>query len=86
MENIPRIIDTVRLPVTIPVHAYLLDHHVEGHVVLPAVKAMQVIGETVKQFRPDTDISVMTRARFDKFLHIPSGYRSNRRLCRYRHV
>ncbi|MDO9111990.1 MAG: polyketide synthase dehydratase domain-containing protein [Desulfatirhabdiaceae bacterium] len=73
MENIPRIIDTVRLPVTIPIHAYLLDHHVEGHVVLPAVKAMQVIGETVRQFRPDTDIPVMTRARFDKFLHIPSG-------------
>ena len=73
MENIPRIIDTVRLPVNIPIHAYLLDHHVEGQVVLPAVKAMQVIGETVKQFRPDTDISVMTRTRFDKFLHIHSG-------------
>ena len=73
MENIPRIIDTVRLPVVIPVHAYLRDHHVEGQAVLPAVKAMQVIGETVKRFRPDTDISVMTHARFDKFLHIPSG-------------
>jgi hypothetical protein len=73
MENIPGIIDTVRLPVTIPIHAYLLDHHVEGYAVLPAVKAMQVIGETVKQFRPDTDISVMTRTRFDKFLHIHSG-------------
>jgi len=73
MENIPRIIDTVRLPVAIPVHAYLLDHHVEGQVVLPAVKAMQVIGETVKRFRPDIGISVMTRGRFDKFLHIPSG-------------
>ena len=73
MENIPRIIDTVRLPVAIPIHAYLLDHHVEGQVVLPAVIAMQVIGETVKRFLPDTDISVMTRVRFDKFLHIPSG-------------
>ncbi len=73
MENIPRIIDTVRLPVAVPVHAYLLDHHVEGQAVLPAVKAMQVIGETVKRFRPDTGISVMTRTRFDKFLHIPSG-------------
>ena len=73
MENIPRIIDTVRLSVAIPIHAYLLDHHVEGQVVLPAVIAMQVIGETVKRFWPDTDISVMTRVRFDKFLHIPSG-------------
>ena len=73
MENIPRIIDTVRLPVNIPIHAYLLDHHVEGRAVLPAVKAMQVIGETVERFRPDTDISVMTRTRFDKFLHLHSG-------------
>jgi hypothetical protein len=73
MENIPRIIDTVRLQVAIPIHTYLLDHHVEGQAVLPAVKAMQVIGETVKRFRPDTGISVMTRARFDKFLHIHSG-------------
>ncbi|MBI5592078.1 MAG: polyketide synthase dehydratase domain-containing protein [Deltaproteobacteria bacterium] len=72
MENIPRIIDAVRLPVNIPIHAYLLDHHVEGQVVFPAVKAMQVIGETVKRFRPETDISVMTRTRFDKFLHIHS--------------
>jgi hypothetical protein len=73
MENIPRIIDTVRLAVNIPVHAYLLDHLVEGHVVLPAVKALQVIGETVKRFRPDIDIFVMTRARFEKFLYIRSG-------------
>ena len=73
MENIPRIIDTVRLQVAIPVHTSLRDHHVEGQAVLPAVKAMQVIGETVKQFQPGINISVMTRGRFDKFLHIPSG-------------
>jgi hypothetical protein len=73
MDNIPRIIDTVRLPVVIPVHAYLRDHHVEGQAVLPAVKAMQVIGETIKRFWLDTDIFVMTHARFDKFIHIPSG-------------
>jgi hypothetical protein len=73
MENIPRIIETIRHPVAIPIHVYLRDHHVEGRAVLPAVKAMQVIGETVKRFRPDMGISVMTRGRFDKFLHIPSG-------------
>jgi hypothetical protein len=72
MDNISRIIDTVRLQIVIPIHAYLLDHHVEGQAVLPAVKAMQVIGETVMQFRPGIDISVMTRGRFDKFLHIHS--------------
>lgn len=73
MDNIPRIIDTVRLPAAIPIHAYLQDHHGEGQAVLPAVKAMQIIGETVKSLRPDTEISVMTHTRFDKFLHVPSG-------------
>jgi hypothetical protein len=73
MDNIPRIIDTVRLPAAIPIHAYLRDHHVEGRAVLPAVKAMQIIGDTVKRLRPDTRISVMTHTRFDKFLHVPSG-------------
>jgi len=72
MENIPRIIDTVRLPVAIPVHAYLRDHHVEGRAILPAVKAMQVIGETIRRFRPGIDISVITHGGFDKFLHVPS--------------
>jgi len=33
---------------------------------------MQVIGNG-QTIRPDTDISVMTRTRFDKFLHIHSG-------------
>ena len=72
MENIPRIIDTIRLPVTIPIHPYLRDHHVEGQAVLPAVKAMAVIGETIKRIRPETGTIVMTQGRFDKFLQIPS--------------
>ena len=73
MENIPRIIHTDRLPVDIPVHACLLDHHVEGQAVLPAVMAMQVIEETVKPLRREPGISVMTRGRLDKFLPIHSG-------------
>ncbi len=73
MENIPRIIDTVRLQAAIPVPSFLLDHHVEGRAVLPAVKAMQVIGDAVKRYRPDADITNMTRTRFDKFLLLHSG-------------
>jgi len=73
MEDLPQIIETVRLPVNIQVHPYLLDHCFEGKVVYPAVEAMQVLADTVKGFRPDTDITVLTDARFDKFLYIESG-------------
>ncbi len=64
---------TVRIPVDIPVHPYLRDHCFEGKVVLPAVEAMQVLAGTVKGFRPDMDITVLTDASFDKFLYIESG-------------
>lgn len=64
---------TVRIPVDIPVHPYLLDHCFEGRVVLPAVEAMQVLADTVKGFRPDADITGMADVRFDKFLYIESG-------------
>jgi hypothetical protein len=64
---------TVRIPVDIPVHPYMLDHCFEGKVVLPAVEAMQVLADTVKGFRPDTDITVLTDAGFDKFLYIEPG-------------
>ncbi|HJO61812.1 MAG TPA: polyketide synthase dehydratase domain-containing protein, partial [Desulfobacterales bacterium] len=70
MEDLPQITDTIRLPVHIDIHPYLLDHHVEGKGVLPAVEAMNLLGETVKRFRPETDITDMTEARFDKFLYI----------------
>lgn len=72
MEDLPQITtETVRLPLDIPVQSYLRDHHVEGKVVLPAVEAMRLLGETVRRFQPDTKITRMTGVRFDKFLYIP---------------
>ena len=70
MEDLPQIIDTVRLPVEIPIQNYLRDHHIEGKEVFPAVEAMQVLAKTVKRSQPDTDVTGMTRARFDKFLYL----------------
>ena len=71
MEDLSQIAESVRLPVHIPVYPYLTDHRFEGQVVLPAVETMRVLAETAKVFRPDTDISGMNHARFDKFLYIP---------------
>ena len=73
MEGFPQIIESVRLPVDIAIHPYLLDHRFEGKAVFPAVEAMQVLAQSVKRFVPDTDITTMTEARFDKFLFIQPG-------------
>ena len=70
MEDLSQIAESVRLPVHIPVYPYLTDHRFEGRVVLPAVETMRVLAETAKVFRPDTDITGMNHARFDKFLYI----------------
>ena len=47
MENLSRPVETITIPVTIPVRAYLGDHHVSGRVVLPAVEALQVLAGTL---------------------------------------
>ncbi|MHB8910328.1 MAG: hotdog family protein [Syntrophales bacterium] len=47
MENLSRPVETVTIPVAIPVPAYLGDHHVSGRVVLPAVEALQALARTL---------------------------------------
>lgn len=47
MENLSRPVETVTIPVAIPVPAYLGDHHVSGRVVLPAVEALQLLASTL---------------------------------------
>lgn len=65
--------ESVRVPVELPIHPYLLDHRFEGGAVFPAVESMQALAETVKRFWPDAEVSAMTCARFDKFLPIDPG-------------
>ena len=81
MEDLPQIIETVRLPVSIRVHPYLLDHRFESKVVFPAVEAMQLLADTVKGFRPNVNITVLTDARFDKFLYIEFGITQVAAFC-----
>jgi hypothetical protein len=47
MENLSRPVETLTIPVTIPVRAYFGDHHVSGRVVLPAVEALQTLASTL---------------------------------------
>ena len=47
MENLSQPVETIAIPVAIPVPAYLHDHIVSGRVVLPAVEALRVLARTL---------------------------------------
>ncbi len=47
MENLSRPVETVTIPVAIPVPTYFGDHHVSERVVLPAVEALQILASTL---------------------------------------
>jgi phosphopantetheinyl transferase len=73
MEDFPRIIESARVPLDIPIRPYLNDHCVDGQAVLPAVEAMEILAQAVKRFRPGTDVTAMTGLQFDKFLYLAPG-------------
>jgi hypothetical protein len=72
---------TVRRPINIAVFPYMQDHRFEGKAVFPAVEAMQVLAQAVKEFAPQTDITAITEVRFDKFLLIPPDSKIIDALC-----
>jgi hypothetical protein len=72
MEGLPKITRTVRVPVTISVHPYMMDHCVNGRGVLAAVEAMEALAASVRGIRPDVDVTRPRDVRFDKFLYLPT--------------
>jgi phosphopantetheinyl transferase len=68
MEGLSTIIQKARLPLDIKTDAYLLDHCSQGEAVLPAVEAMQLLAASTQAYLPKTHVSLMTDARFNKFL------------------
>jgi len=73
MEDLSQVAESVRLPVRIGVHPFLMDHCVEEKVVLSAVEAMQVLAASVKELKPDADVDCMVRVTFEKFLYVEPG-------------
>jgi hypothetical protein len=73
MESLPKIKETVRLPLTIKVPPYLMDHQFQGKAVLPAVEAMEILAESTFLHLPGTVVNCIRKARFDKFLIIEDG-------------
>jgi len=76
MEDLSEIVQRARLPVHIKTDAYLLDHCLQGEPVFPAVEAMQLLAASTQSYLPQADVSLMTDARFDKFLSIGPTSRS----------
>jgi len=81
MADFPQVKETIRLPVDITVFPYLQDHRFEGNAVYPAVEAMQVLAQAVKEVAPETDITASKDTAFDKFLLIPPGTKKMDALC-----
>jgi hypothetical protein len=74
MENLSRPVETVTIPVAIPVPAYLGDHHVSDRVVLPAVEALQILARTLPA-SAGADPRRQEQAVFSHLLSIDPGVR-----------
>ena len=70
MADTSRMRERIRLPLVIPVHSYLKDHHFEGKIILPAVEVLQRLAGSVRSYRSDAYVRCMQLASFDRFLYI----------------
>jgi Polyketide synthase dehydratase domain len=68
MERLPKIKERIRLPLSINVPPYLMDHQYQGKAVLPAVEAMEILAASTQTRFPGTAVHSIRDARFDKFL------------------
>ncbi len=72
MEVISGINQKKRYLFGIEVYPYLLDHHLEGKAILPAVEALIVLAHAVKTNYPQSALNSLKSARFPRFLNIVS--------------
>jgi hypothetical protein len=70
MEIVPSLNQKKRCSIDVDVYPYLMDHRLEGKVILPAVESLIVIACAVKTNYPQADISCLKRASFSRFLSI----------------
>ena len=70
MESLSQITGKVRLPLSINVAPYLMDHRFQGKAVLPAVEAMGLLAASTLAHLPGRTVHCIRDARFDKFLVI----------------
>ncbi len=73
MEDLPEITDSIRLPLEIKIHPYMMDHRFKKKGVLPAVEAMQLLAESTRTHLPVINMDTIIDAGFDKFLYLEPG-------------
>jgi hypothetical protein len=61
-----------RIPLPIPVGAYLRDHVFAGNAVYPAVEAIGSLARSTLAARPGLAVSRMADAEFTRFLPVPA--------------
>jgi hypothetical protein len=66
----PQTKEIIRLPLVIPIHPYLKDHHFEGKIIFPAVEILQRLAASLLSYRPDTPVHFMRSLSLDRFLYI----------------
>jgi hypothetical protein len=62
----------MRYPLEIEIGDYLFDHHFEDRCLLPAVEALNILAKAVQVHFPRVDLRCLNKARFPRFLVIPS--------------
>ena len=75
MESLSQITKSVRLPLSINIPSYLMDHQFQGKAVLPAVEAMEILAASTLSRLPKTAVHCILDARFDRFLTIKEAGR-----------
>jgi len=62
-----------RIPVSIPVLPWFVDHSFNGKIIFPAVETMLLLAEVVKGIVPALPVTYMAEVSFSKLLEIPEG-------------
>lgn len=62
-----------RIPVSIPVLPWFVDHSFNGKIIFPAVETMLLLAEVATGIVPDCPVQSMAQASFSKLLEIPEG-------------
>lgn len=67
--------ERIRLPLAIPVHPYLRDHHFDGKIIFPAVEILQLLAGSAQSYRSDAHVRCMRSASFDRLLPVEEDAR-----------
>lgn len=60
--------ENARLPLAIPIEAYLHDHRYNGKIIIPAVEILQRLAASLQSRFPGAPVGCMRSAAFDRFL------------------